>query len=349
MVFQATNSDTLFAGPCWFKHWLAAFGAAHSGHWRSHGTNQEVCIPYSVVKRRVGPVAMDVVQAAANSHTPRFDTLEGSPTLRDLRRMMRELNAHMMEFPFLSMGSRLLANVRAAANRYPCQLELCERSAFVDCRGSWDNYWLGRSKNARASWGYAERKLIREGMEVIQLETPDAVFAMLPVVYAIEASGWKGKLGTAIQQDEATTAFYNAVIPELATSGNIRLFMLRFKGEYIAFHLTTLHQRVMSLLKIGYLEEYSKLSPGQALRLQILRLAFASPEIDVFDMEGGGFEEKSRWATDHEDLYLLRVYRRSPQGLALWVRFAGLPRVKSIVSSKPADKVDEHPPSNAES
>lgn len=78
----------------------------------------------------------------------------------------------------------------------------------------------------------------------------------------------------------------------------------------------------------GYLESAAKLSLGQVLRIQVLRWAFAQ----LFDMINPATEFKLKGATGVEDIYSLRIFRRSPGGLLAWSRYVAAPGLKAKMS-----------------
>lgn len=100
---------------------------------------------------------------------------------------------------------------------------------------------------------------------------------------AIEASGWKGRRGTAIACDPATLRFYRRVADWAAAHGWLLLTMLRVDGRMIAFSFGFDHDGVVSGLKIGYDEAHARLSPGLHLIHRTFDLALAGPtrEMDL--------------------------------------------------------------------
>lgn len=320
--------DTLFSSLTWFDHWLSAFGEADSGYWSPPGKERTLRIPYLIQDRKIGIFQLRVAAGAANSHTPRFDACgRGLPTPGDLLDMIASLKVSGLVFPYITDDSKigLLAQGHGGGWTF---LDDCEIAPYIDCTGSWEAYLESRGKSRRTSWLYYERRALKSGSCFENLDRWEDIAANLDEVLEVEASGWKGKEGTAIRQSVPVLNFYRNFAEDFARQGKLRLFLHRRDGTIIAFQLCTLHAGVLSCLKIGYREELAKESPGQVLQLWIVKWAFEQEQVRIFDMLGPASETKMRWATGQQSLKTLYVFRRSPGGAILWLRYSLLPRLK---------------------
>lgn len=334
LFFQPGLSTT--AG--WFRLWLEAFGDGCAGIWQDQSPGSPG-IPYQRATQRIGPIHLAAASGAANDHTPRYDILgelaDPAPTLT---RMMAGLNVSLLSFPYLSANSKLLRAVREKPDGLLYQLDACESAPYVDCSGGWDEYWASRGKS-RSEWGRRERRLMDDqGARLACLTRWDEIAPVFDAILAIEASGWKGQQGSAIAQSPQTLAFYSRAAQSWAGEDRLRLFVLYEQDRPIAFELNALSGGVLNCFKHGYLESCAKLGPGQVLRIQVLRWAFAQPEIALFDMFGPATEAKLKWATGVEDLYTLRIFRRTPGGLLAWARLVAAPRLKAKLAALTGEK-----------
>jgi hypothetical protein len=321
-----------FASVPYFESWLNAFGGPNSGVWRPDGAP---VIAYVRAPLRLGLIRVTAVHGATNDHTARYDILgDLVEPARMLHRMQKALCTSMFCFEYLARDSRLLSAVRANDSKLWYQLDFCEDSPYVDCRLPWEEYWASRG-TSRQLWARRERKLMHDlGATFRCLERWEQIEPVLPAVYDVEASGWKGREGSAIRQSPNTLDFYNRCMRHWAERGWLRLFLLELAGEIIAFQITVLHDGVLYQIKVGYQERHAKLSPGQVLQVWLLREAFANPAIRAYDMLGGGGKaaaNKRKWATGAETLYTLRVFRKSMGGLLAWLRFVVAPRLKTAI------------------
>ncbi len=86
----------------------------------------------------------------------------------------------------------------------------------------------------------------------------------------LEASGWKGAEGTAIQCDPRTRQFYDLVAQAAARDGYLSLDFLELNGKAIAAHFGFNLRGRYFLAKAGYDEAYRRQGPGQFLVNEIL-------------------------------------------------------------------------------
>jgi len=339
----APSPEAISARDGWFDLWFDAFGRADGGPDRAGvwvpGTGGPR-VPYVRATERIGGVPVPVVRSATNVHTARYDVLGDAPAgAAFCRDLLREQRASMLVFDHVDASSRLLASLADAPPVLRWHQRLMARSPVVDCTIGFDRWWADRGSH-RDTWKRRERRLIdREGGEVEVVRTWADAEAVLDEVLDVEASGWKGGGGTAIKQGADTLRFYTGLVRWCAEEGTLRLYVLRLGGRIVAFQLDTLAGGTLSMLKIGYLDELRKQSPGQVLQLQILRSAFADPEVEVFDMLGGNLhpdDTKLRFATGIEDLYRVRVFAPTPRGALAWSRHVAGPAARAALERRRA-------------
>jgi len=342
----AGDDCTLFASRRWFEHWLTAFGDANSGVWASGPAEPHCLIPYRIESRRVGPITLRVAVGATNSHTPQFDVVGSrGPGVSDLHRMMSQLDVSVLVFPVISLDSRLAKALALPTPQRGLFLDDCEVASIIECAGDWEAYVETRSRKRTAEWRSKERRALKAGDRFQVVASPEGLGQAWEDLLAVEASGWKGREGTAMRQQPAVRKFYDAVLPDLAAAGKLRLFLHWRGSRIIAFHLCTLHGGRLSSLKSGYAEEFAKESPAQIVRWWMVKWAFENPEVRIVDFLGPLTETKRQWSTGVEALYTLYVFRRSPGGMLGWWRWSAGPRLKQWW--KRASKRGEGPASEA--
>lgn len=341
---SSAPSDNVTTSEDWVDIWLDAFGDSGCGIWKATPETVGVCIPYRIEALPVGRFRVRAARGTSNDHTPRYDILGGGridyPLLRG---MMSSLGVHCLVFPYLEQSSRLLRAVDTASPGRAYHLDFCENSPYVDCTGNWEDYWSQRGKT-RSTWARRERRMLRdEGASLRVLSTRNEVEQVWERLLEIEASGWKGEMGSAIVQSEDTSTFYGRLVPMLADAGKLRLFVLdRPETGIIAFQITACSNGVLYQMKVGYDDRYRKSSPGQVLQLQLLRWCFARDEIQAFDFLGGGGKaasNKYRWSTDVTPLHTLYVFAPGIWGRLAWLRYKVAPALKTrlYAHSRPGD------------
>jgi glycosyltransferase involved in cell wall biosynthesis len=143
----------------------------------------------------------------------------------------------------------------------------------------------------------------------------EATAEHLAAFLALEASGWKGRGGTAIASDPALAAYYATLVRRLAAEGLLEWHVLDVDGAPAAMHLAARAGRTLTLAKIAYDERLSTLSPGNLLfERTLLREADArtADEVDCLtDMPW-----HRNWALAREPYRRVEVFPRRPLALA---------------------------------
>lgn len=340
-------TDNMTTSEAWVDIWLDAFGDADCGIWQTPGESAGIRIPYRIETLPVGKLQLRAARGASNDHTPRYDILGDGPVDYPLLRgMMRTLGVHCLVFPYLERNSHLLHAVDTGLPAAGYHLDFCENSPYVDCTGDWDEYWSQRGKT-RSTWARRERRMLRdEGASLRVLATRAEVEQVWDRLLEIEASGWKGEMGSAIAQSRDTSTFYGRLVPMLADADRLRLFVLEHpQSGIIAFQIAAFSNGVLYQMKVGYDDQYRKASPGQVLQLQLLRWCFEHDEIRAFDFLGGGGKaapNKYRWSTGVTPLYTLYVFAPGVLGRLAWLRYKIAPALKArlLAQRRARDKQD---------
>jgi hypothetical protein len=94
---------------------------------------------------------------------------------------------------------------------------------------------------------------------------PEAVRPALEAFLVMEASGWKGRRGTAILSNETDTAFMRAAVPALAEQGRASIFLLSIDRRPISMQIIVRSGPAAFTWKTAYDEHFQDFSPGMLL------------------------------------------------------------------------------------
>ena len=117
--------------------------------------------------------------------------------------------------------------------------------------------------------------------------SPREVSSVIETFLALEASGWKGKRGTALAQVEGDAAFIRRATKALAESGQCEIVTLRAGETPVASGIVLRHQSRAFFFKLGVDERFAKYSPGVQLTLELTRHLCADPGIASADSTAG--------------------------------------------------------------
>jgi CelD/BcsL family acetyltransferase involved in cellulose biosynthesis len=117
--------------------------------------------------------------------------------------------------------------------------------------------------------------------------TPSDVAAAVENFMALEASGWKGKRGTALVQHDGDASFARRATVALAETGQCQIVTLRAGDTPVAAAIVLRHQDRAFYFKLGVDESFAKFSPGVQLTLDLTRHLCADPAIASADSTAG--------------------------------------------------------------
>jgi CelD/BcsL family acetyltransferase involved in cellulose biosynthesis len=115
----------------------------------------------------------------------------------------------------------------------------------------------------------------RGSLEVTCFEAGDDTLAWVDQFLTLEAAGWKGRRGTAMNADSRTATAFRDAVRDLAAAGRLRFWKLALDGKPIAMMFAIVDGSEAWLGKIAHDETLAKYSPGVLLILQATERIFA--------------------------------------------------------------------------
>lgn len=132
------------------------------------------------------------------------------------------------------------------------------------------------------------RRLRRRLSELGQLEyrvarQPEEVRQAMETFLALEASGWKGRRGTAMAIDRYQAAFAREAAHRLAQDDMCRVHALHLNGRSVASLVVFVESGVAYTWKTAYEEDLARFSPGAVLMMDVTRTHLEDPNIEITD------------------------------------------------------------------
>ena len=255
------------------------------------------------------------VWSITNPHTPFFAPVgESREVLMALwREALRDrpfpLGVGFMEPPALEV-------LEEAARGRPVTRTVIARSPWVPLADGWEAYEARLAARRLREIRRRRRRLSDRGDLAIEVHDGRTdLERLLEDVVAVEGSGWKDEARTAIRAGADTRRFYRSVAAWAADRGWLRLAFLRLDGRPLAADLSLEEGGAHYLLKTGYDPAYAGFGPGLLLRHAMLERAFREG-LDSYELLGTDDPWKREWADRVRPLLFVRVYPRTPAGLA---------------------------------
>ncbi len=204
-----------------------------------------------------------------------------------LLQQAREAGAHALVLNDVALDGAAMNAIKQVLNRDGLKPRVL--SSYI--RASLDATQDGETL-LRAALGPRKLKELRrqrhrlEGHGPVVFEVarrPDEIGPALETFLQLEASGWKGKRGTALIQHPGDATFIRRAVPALAETAQCEIITLRAGTIPVAAGIVLRHQDRAFFFKLGIDERFARYSPGVQLTLDLTRHLCADPAIASAD------------------------------------------------------------------
>jgi hypothetical protein len=129
-----------------------------------------------------------------------------------------------------------------------------------------------------------ERRLAENGaVAYSSLDPLTEARTWIDTFLALEASGWKGRGGTALANDERGRSFFESIASEASRRGRLLFYAMDLGGEPIALSCYFRAGPAAFWFKPAFDERYAKFSPGLLLKTEITRRLHDVPDLRWVD------------------------------------------------------------------
>jgi hypothetical protein len=219
--------------------------------------------------------------------TPLIDR-EMAPLVTDaLIQHMRSSRRTLFSIPHLPLKGLAADALRAAAERNGFWT-VAERQMrpilYPDMAGGVAEFDRMVSAKRRHDLERQLRRLCEAGaVSFMWARTASEIEAAFNMFLAIEASGWKGRRGTAIARRKAGEDFARNAVTQLAQKGLATIDVLRVGEKPIAALIRLEHSGLSIPWKVAFDEEFAAFSPGKQLMCDETRRWLADPKVERVD------------------------------------------------------------------
>lgn len=273
------------------------------------------------------------LESPTNTHSGDWNVLgDSAETRRELWRAIAGEGARRLELSYLPAHAPGFADSLDVLRDggYRVVVEPALSSPYMELPESYDELLASLSAKLRKQVARTRRGLSAEGelaFEVVR--GGDDLDRLLDEFVAVEASGWKGREGTAIASDERVERLYRRFAHGAAEQGWLRLCRLTLDGQLVAADFGCVLGGCGFGLKTAFDERFARHSPGTLLQAEVLR-DLLDEGVRDYDFLGSPDSYKMRWARLVRPRLTVRAYA-GPSTLPAWTwRSRVRPAAKSL-------------------
>jgi CelD/BcsL family acetyltransferase involved in cellulose biosynthesis len=223
--------------------------------------------------------------------TPLLDRDDPRDAVARLMDQARKAGAHALILRDISLDGAVMqaiAGVLQQNGRRPAVLHARLRACLDATRDAEDLLREALGPKKLKELRRQRHRLAEHGAVDFEVaRTREEVTAALETFLSLEASGWKGKRGTALINDAGDAVFIRRAAPALADTGQCEIVSLRAGNTPVAAAIVLRHQDRAFYFKLGIDERFAKFSPGVQLTLDLTRHLCADPAIASADSTAG--------------------------------------------------------------
>jgi hypothetical protein len=143
--------------------------------------------------------------------------------------------------------------------------------------------YLSGHKHLKKDLGRKRRTFERSSGKTLEVVDCSADPSAVDDFLALEASGWKGRAGSAFATQPGQAKFLKQMCGSFRDSGRLRLYALRAGDQTLAMKLMLTANDTLFGFAIAYDERYAALSPGLQLQVEGFRLFHDQSQFQMMD------------------------------------------------------------------
>lgn len=159
-----------------------------------------------------------------------------------------------------------------------------QRALFLRDKDAGYYFNAAFSNRKRKEFRRLARRLSEHGSVTFEALNPgDDVDCWVTEFLTLEASGWKGRTGTALAADPADRRYFRTITRQAFSRKRLSMLALRVDGRAIALNCNFLARDGGFAFKIAYDEAFQHYSPGMLLTLEHIRRMHEPDGMDWLD------------------------------------------------------------------
>jgi len=219
------------------------------------------------------------------------------------------------------------------SSKYSYQIARGFHSPYLTTEGSWEDYWNHLPSKRR---NYLKNMCLRrlqqaDSYEIDQITTPEAFKAYAPNMFDVSRRSWKVDSDDYFTFDSPQGQLYLNFTPFGLEHNLVAIYTLRINNKLIGFEYLLKCDTKHLVLRCDYDREYSYYSPGNNLRIAIVKDLFSRPESCEYDMGGDDDLYKLQWCGKVRRHVTITIGNRNIKGsMVMFAKNTMLPFLRKV-------------------
>jgi len=320
----ATNEQPFYR-PEWIRAYIRAFVPGASLLLITAKLHGRLCLVLPLVEERgtFSKVPLRKLRSPVNFWAGRFDAVRSSGPEGDAGIIAAWEHLKKLEgWDLLQLrdapegGTVSLLAAAARADRFQVFQQPDKPSPYVPIPADPDLLkQMPLNSRLRRELRQVRRQLSEQGpLNFYRVETADR--DELERFYQLEASGWKGREGSAILT-LGLRHFFDEIAESAARFGYFTLYLLELKGQLLAAHFGFTQRDCYYSVVVAYNENFRQFSPGHLIISEIV-LDCAARGLRGYDATGQDQEWKMKWTNQVRPVSHYHIFR-GPMGSLAYI------------------------------
>lgn len=227
-----------------------------------------------------------ILRTPCDGHTPSGDVLlDRDHAAAAFKALLIEVGSQVpnhlgLDLKAVRSNSSVWKALEDGVDGYLMRRGLRSTWSFLKVDGDFNTYQAGLGK-IRENIRRGRRKLEKRGVVSVEMtKGTDVREDFLAEFVALEASGWKGRNGTAMLNDSNVVAFYTTLVKNFAAQGYWEWHAIRVDGQLVIAGMGARCGAGLMLPKYAFNEDFADCMPGSLLIGEIVKEAFSRAELD---------------------------------------------------------------------
>jgi GNAT acetyltransferase-like protein len=181
----------------------------------------------------------------------------------------------------------------------------------IEVAGTFDDYWLSRSKKLRSNIQRYLNRVAGAGltMRLACHTDPDSIVSAFARYADLESRSWKAKGGTEVASTNIQGRFYSDLLNVFSLTESAVVYELLVGEQVAASRLCIRSSDMLVMLKTTYDESLAHLAVGRLLLFYVLQEEFATKRVKRIEFYTHASPDQLSWSTHRREIDHFTIYR----------------------------------------